>query len=60
MLAIKTLNQFYGGSHTLWDVTLDIAPGSRMLPSGPKAITLQLAETRRSVTFEGKPVDVSF
>src|SRR5580692_1210229 len=34
MLAIKTLNQFYGGSHTLWDVTLDIASGSRMCLMG--------------------------
>jgi urea transport system ATP-binding protein len=34
MLAIKTLNQFYGGSHTLWDVNLDIAPGSRMCLMG--------------------------
>jgi urea transport system ATP-binding protein len=34
MLAIKTLNQFYGGSHTLWDVNLDVAPGSRMCLMG--------------------------
>jgi urea transport system ATP-binding protein len=34
MLAIKTLNQFYGGSHTLWDVNLDIAPGARMCLMG--------------------------
>lgn len=34
MLAIKTLNQFYGGSHTLWDVNLDISPGSRMCLMG--------------------------
>ena len=34
MLAIKTLNQFYGGSHTLWDVNLDIPPGSRMCLMG--------------------------
>ena len=53
------------GIQMAWDdarkkFSLRLAPGSRMLPSGPKAITLQLAETRRSVTFEGKPVDVSF
>ena len=30
MLAIKALNQFYGGSHTLWDVDLDVSAGSRM------------------------------
>ncbi|WP_028009383.1 urea ABC transporter ATP-binding subunit UrtE [Solimonas flava] len=28
MLQIKSLNQFYGGSHTLWDVDLDVARGS--------------------------------
>ncbi len=34
MLAVKGLNQFYGGSHTLWDVDLDVAPGSRMCLMG--------------------------
>ncbi|MGH8444127.1 MAG: ATP-binding cassette domain-containing protein, partial [Solimonas sp.] len=28
LLQIRTLNQFYGGSHTLWDVSLDVARGS--------------------------------
>jgi urea transport system ATP-binding protein len=28
-LAVKTLNQFYGGSHTLWDVDLTVPAGSR-------------------------------
>ena len=28
MLKIKKLNQFYGESHTLWDVDLDVLPGS--------------------------------
>jgi urea transport system ATP-binding protein len=28
MLKISGLNQFYGGSHTLWDLTLDIEKGS--------------------------------
>jgi urea transport system ATP-binding protein len=28
MLEIKGLNQFYGGSHTLWDVSLDVPKGS--------------------------------
>ncbi len=27
LLAIKDLNQSYGGSHTLWDVTLDVPRG---------------------------------
>ena len=29
VLAIEGLNQTYGGSHTLWDVRLDVAAGSR-------------------------------
>ena len=29
MLVVKNLNQFYGGSHTLWDVDLSVAAGSR-------------------------------
>jgi len=31
---IKALNQFYGGSHTLWDVDLTVPPGSRMCLMG--------------------------
>lgn len=41
-------------------LSLQLAPGSRMLPPGQKAITAQLAETTRSFRFEGKPVEVSF
>jgi urea transport system ATP-binding protein len=29
LLNVTTLNQFYGGSHTLWDVDLDVPAGSR-------------------------------
>ena len=29
MLSIDGLNQWYGGSHTLWDVNLDVPEGSR-------------------------------
>ncbi|MDM4769360.1 urea ABC transporter ATP-binding subunit UrtE [Solimonas sp. SE-A11] len=28
MLSVKGVNQFYGGSHTLWDVDLEVATGS--------------------------------
>src|SRR5690606_1740623 len=28
LLAVRGLNQFYGGSHTLWDVELDVPAGS--------------------------------
>ena len=34
MLTVKALNQFYGGSHTLWDVDLDVPAGSRMCLMG--------------------------
>ncbi len=34
MLEIKGLNQFYGGSHTLWDVDLTVPAGSRMCLMG--------------------------
>jgi len=62
LLAIKGLNQFYGGSHTLWDVDLDIAPGSRMCLMGRngmgkttllKCIMGLLPGTSGSITFEG-------
>ena len=34
VLTIKALNQFYGGSHTLWDVDLAVRAGSRMCLMG--------------------------
>ena len=34
MLAVKALNQFYGGSHTLWNVDLAVSAGSRMCLMG--------------------------
>jgi len=34
VLAIRALNQFYGGSHTLWDLDLDVPAGSRMCVMG--------------------------
>ncbi len=34
MLTITGLNQFYGGSHTLWDVDLAVTAGSRMCLMG--------------------------
>ncbi len=34
MLTVKGLNQFYGGSHTLWDVDLAVTAGSRMCLMG--------------------------
>jgi urea transport system ATP-binding protein len=34
VLDVRTLNQFYGGSHTLWDVDLTVPAGSRMCLMG--------------------------
>jgi urea transport system ATP-binding protein len=34
VLAIRGLNQFYGDSHTLWDVDLDVTAGSRLCLMG--------------------------
>ena len=62
MLAIKTLNQFYGGSHTLWDVDLAIPAGSRMCLMGRngmgkttllKCIMGLQAATSGGIEFEG-------
>ena len=62
VLAIKGLNQFYGGSHTLWDVDLDIPSGSRMCLMGRngmgkttllKCIMGLQAVSSGSILFEG-------
>lgn len=62
MLAIRGLNQFYGDSHTLWDVDLDIAAGSRLCLMGRngmgkttllKCLMGLLPARTGSVTFEG-------
>jgi alpha-glucosidase (family GH31 glycosyl hydrolase) len=53
------------GIQMAWDdarrkLSLQLASGSRMLSPDPRAITVQLADVTRNVTFKGKPVDVSF
>jgi urea transport system ATP-binding protein len=62
VLAVKTLNQFYGGSHTLWDVDLNVTPGSRTCLMGRngmgkttllKCIMGLLPATNGGITFEG-------
>src|SRR5882672_10756915 len=61
-LAVNTLNQFYGGSHTLWDVDLTVTPGSRTCLMGRngmgkttllKCIMGLLPATNGGITFEG-------
>lgn len=62
MLTIKTFNQFYGGSHTLWDVDLAVPAGTRMCLMGRngmgkttllKCIMGLLPASSGSLTFEG-------
>jgi len=62
VLVVKALNQFYGGSHTLWDVDLSVPVGSRMCLIGRngmgkttllKCVMGLLKATSGSVFFEG-------
>lgn len=62
MLSIKSLNQFYGGSHTLWDVDLEIPAGARMCVMGRngmgkttllKCIMGLHASSSGAISFEG-------
>jgi urea transport system ATP-binding protein len=62
VLAVQTLNQFYGGSHTLWDVDLAVPAGSRMCLMGRngmgkttllKCIMGLLPANSGTITFEG-------
>jgi urea transport system ATP-binding protein len=62
VLAVKALNQFYGGSHTLWDVDLSVAAGSRTCLMGRngmgkttllKCIMGLQSTTSGNITFEG-------
>jgi urea transport system ATP-binding protein len=62
MLAIRNLNQSYGGSHTLWDVDLDVPKGSRTCLMGRngmgkttllKCVMGLLPATTGAISFEG-------
>lgn len=62
MLSIQALNQFYGGSHTLWDLDLEVPTGARMCLMGRNGMgkttllkcIMGLQATRSGgVTFEG-------
>src|SRR5262245_32395400 len=62
VLAVRALNQFYGGSHTLWDVDITVEPGSRTCLMGRngmgkttllKCIMGLLPAASGAVTFEG-------
>lgn len=63
MLAVKGLNQFYGGSHTLWDVDLSVPEGSLMCIMGRngmgkttllKCIMGLLKTSAGSINFNGR------
>jgi urea transport system ATP-binding protein len=62
LLVVKTLNQSYGGSHTLWDVDLEVPAGSRTCLMGRngmgkttllKCIMGLLPVTSGEITFDG-------
>ena len=62
MLNIKNLNQYYGESHTLWDVDLDVLPGTCTCLMGRngvgkttllKSIMGLLPVSSGSISFEG-------
>src|SRR6266849_4803843 len=61
-LGVKSLNQSYGGSHTLWDVDLDVPEGSRTCLMGRngmgkttllKCIMGLLTVSSGAITFAG-------
>jgi len=63
VLAIKGLNQFYGGSHTLWDIDLSVSEGSLMCIMGRngmgkttllKCIMGLLKASTGSISFSGQ------
>jgi len=62
VLTVQTVNQFYGGSHTLWDVDISVTPGSRTCLMGRngmgkttllKCIMGLLPVTNGGITFNG-------
>jgi urea transport system ATP-binding protein len=63
MIEIKGLNQFYGGSHTLWDVDMSVPTGSCTVLMGRngmgkttllKCIMGLLPASSGSITYEGQ------
>ncbi|HVZ36124.1 MAG TPA: ATP-binding cassette domain-containing protein, partial [Polyangiaceae bacterium] len=63
MLTVEKLNQFYGESHTLWDVELDVRPGTCTCLMGRngvgkttllKAIMGSLPVASGKVSFDGR------
>ena len=53
------------GIQMAWDdkrrnLSLRLAPGSRLLSEKPKAMSVKLSGVTKTVTFEGKPIEVAF
>jgi len=65
VLSVKGVNQFYGGSHTLWDVDLEVATGSVTCLMGRngmgkttllRAVMGLLPVTSGEIRYEGKDI----
>ncbi len=65
MIEIRGLNQFYGGSHTLWDIDLDVKAGSRTCLMGRngmgkttllKCLMGLLPVESGTIAFDGEPI----
>jgi alpha-glucosidase (family GH31 glycosyl hydrolase) len=53
------------GIHMIWNealrsLTLDLAPGSRMLPHARRDLEVKLGQSTKSIAFTGHPIKVSF
>jgi alpha-glucosidase/alpha-D-xyloside xylohydrolase len=53
------------GIQMMWNeaqrsLSLDLAPGSRMVPHAPRDLEVKLAQSTKSITFSGRPMRVSF
>jgi len=66
MLSVKNINQYYGGSHILRDVSLEVKPGSITVLLGRNGVgkttllkcLMGLVSNRSgSIEFEGKPIE---
>lgn len=65
VLSVEKLNQYYGESHTLWDIELDVRPGTCTCLMGRngvgkttllKSIMGALPTHSGKVTFDGRPL----
>jgi urea transport system ATP-binding protein len=68
MLAVAGINQYYGGSHTLWDIGVDLPAGGCLCLMGRngvgkttllKVIMGLIPAVSGTITFDGKPLDLA-